>query len=38
MQQLTIKHVDAFTAEPFSGNPAGVIDGRNGLLDQLMVP
>ena len=36
MQQLTIKHVDAFTAEPFSGNPAGVITDASGLTPELM--
>ncbi len=36
MQQLTIKQVDAFTTEPFSGNPAGVITDASGLTPELM--
>ena len=31
MQQLTVKQVDAFTAVPFGGNPAGVITEASGL-------
>ena len=36
MQQLTIKQVDSFTTEPFSGNPAGVITDASGLTPELM--
>jgi trans-2,3-dihydro-3-hydroxyanthranilate isomerase len=36
MQQLTIKQVDAFTAEPFHGNPAGVITNASSLTLELM--
>jgi predicted PhzF superfamily epimerase YddE/YHI9 len=36
MQQLTIKQVDAFTAEPFGGNPAGVVIDASGLTPALM--
>ena len=31
MQQITVKQVDAFTAVPFGGNPAGVITDASGL-------
>jgi trans-2,3-dihydro-3-hydroxyanthranilate isomerase len=31
MQQITVKQVDAFTAIPFGGNPAGVITDASGL-------
>ncbi|HER43055.1 MAG TPA: PhzF family phenazine biosynthesis protein [Candidatus Eisenbacteria bacterium] len=36
MQQLTIKQVDAFTAVPFGGNPAGVITDASGLTVRSM--
>lgn len=36
MQQLMIKHVDAFTTEPFGGNPAGVITDASSLTSELM--
>ncbi len=37
MPDLTIKQVDAFTTEPFSGNPAGVIADADGLTSQDML-
>lgn len=36
MQQLTVKQVDAFTAVPFGGNPAGVITDASGLTFDMM--
>jgi trans-2,3-dihydro-3-hydroxyanthranilate isomerase len=36
MQQLTVKQVDAFTAIPFAGNPAGVITEATGLNTNVM--
>lgn len=36
MWELTIKHVDAFTTEPFCGNPAGVIEEADGLTADIM--
>lgn len=32
---VKIKQVDAFTVEPFGGNPAGVVTDANGLSDEL---
>ncbi len=36
MQELTIKCVDAFTNRSFSGNPAGIIAGADGLSTEIM--
>jgi PhzF family phenazine biosynthesis protein len=36
MHSLTIKHVDAFTESPFSGNPACVVPEASGLSDRQM--
>ncbi|MDF2569981.1 MAG: phenazine biosynthesis protein [Sporomusa sp.] len=35
MGTVKIKQVDAFTIEPFGGNPAGVVTDANGLSDEL---
>lgn len=34
--KLAVYHVDAFTSEPFGGNPAGVIPQADGLKEQEM--
>ncbi|HWR42153.1 PhzF family phenazine biosynthesis protein [Sporomusa sp.] len=34
MSTIKIKQVDAFTNEPFGGNPAGVVTDANGLADE----
>lgn len=34
--ELTIYHVDAFTDEPFGGNPAGVVLDSNNLTTEIM--
>lgn len=36
MRELTIKCVDAFTSRSFAGNPAGIIDGADGLPTDVM--
>ena len=36
MKTYQIKHIDAFTHEPFSGNPAGVVLDAKGLSDAKM--
>lgn len=36
MKTYSIKHVDAFTSEPFSGNPAGVVLDARGLTERSM--
>ncbi len=36
MHTLTMKQVDAFTTEPFSGNPAGVITEADGVTLETM--
>jgi PhzF family phenazine biosynthesis protein len=36
MKSHRIKHVDAFTTEPFSGNPAGVVLDAKGLNEKAM--
>jgi trans-2,3-dihydro-3-hydroxyanthranilate isomerase len=36
MNTVRIKHVDAFTSHPFSGNPAGVVLDARGLSDSVM--
>ena len=36
MKELTIKCVDAFTNRSFSGNPAGIIEGADGLSTEIM--
>ncbi len=36
MKTYKIKHVDAFTGEPFSGNPAGVVLDASGMSDSVM--
>ncbi len=36
MKTYRIKHVDAFTSEPFCGNPAGVVLDARGLSDTMM--
>jgi PhzF family phenazine biosynthesis protein len=36
MKTYKIKHVDAFTTEPFAGNPAGVVLDARGLTDSAM--
>ncbi len=36
MKELTIKCVDAFTNRSFSGNPAGIIAGADGLSAEIM--
>ena len=36
MRLYKIKHVDAFTTEPFSGNPAGVVLDAKGLNEKAM--
>jgi trans-2,3-dihydro-3-hydroxyanthranilate isomerase len=33
MKNYRVKHVDAFTAHPFAGNPAGVVVDAKGLSD-----
>jgi trans-2,3-dihydro-3-hydroxyanthranilate isomerase len=36
MKTYKIKHVDAFTGQPFSGNPAGVVLDARGMSDSTM--
>ena len=36
MKTYRIKHVDAFTTEPFTGNPAGVVLDARGLNEKAM--
>ena len=36
MKSYRIKHVDAFTMEPFTGNPAGVVLDSRGLNEKTM--
>ena len=36
MKPYKVKHVDAFTADPFTGNPAGVVLDARGMSDALM--
>jgi trans-2,3-dihydro-3-hydroxyanthranilate isomerase len=36
MRELTIKCIDAFTSMSFAGNPAGIIDGADGLASGVM--
>jgi trans-2,3-dihydro-3-hydroxyanthranilate isomerase len=36
MKSYRIKHVDAFTTEPFTGNPAGVVLDAKGLNEKAM--
>ena len=36
MKTYRVKHVDAFTVHPFSGNPAGVVLDAKGLTDNEM--
>jgi PhzF family phenazine biosynthesis protein len=36
MKSYKIKHVDAFTTEPFTGNPAGVVLDARGLNEKAM--
>ncbi len=36
MEELTLKCVDAFTDRSFSGNPAGIITGADGLSPEIM--
>ncbi len=36
MKTYRVKHVDAFTTHPFSGNPAGVVVEAKGLSDEEM--
>ncbi len=36
MKTYRVKHVDAFTVHPFSGNPAGVVLDAKGLSDEEM--
>lgn len=36
MKSVEIKHVDAFSTKPFTGNPAGVVLSAAGLTDQQM--
>ncbi len=36
MKSYRIKHVDAFTTEPFAGNPAGVVLDAKGLSEKAM--
>lgn len=36
MQEFRIYQVDAFTAEPFQGNPAGVVPDARGMTAQMM--
>lgn len=36
MKKLQIKHINAFTGEPFSGNPAGVVVDARGLNESKM--
>ena len=36
MKTYRVKHVDAFTTEPFCGNPAGVVLDARGMSDALM--
>lgn len=31
MKELTIKCIDTFTSQSFAGNPAGIVDGADGL-------
>lgn len=36
MKALTLKHINAFTTKPFSGNPAGVVTDAKGLSETKM--
>jgi len=36
MKSYKIKHVDAFTTEPFTGNPAGIVLDARGLNEKAM--
>lgn len=36
MKQIKVYHVDAFTTEPFGGNPAGVVPEADGLTELQM--
>lgn len=36
MKALTLKHINAFTTKPFSGNPAGVVTDAKGLSESRM--
>ena len=36
MKPYKMKHVDAFTADPFTGNPAGVVLDARGMSDAMM--
>jgi trans-2,3-dihydro-3-hydroxyanthranilate isomerase len=36
MKSYRIKHVDAFTSDPFSGNPAGVVLDARGMSEKSM--
>jgi PhzF family phenazine biosynthesis protein len=36
MKSYRLKHVDAFTSEPFTGNPAGVVLDARGLSEKAM--
>ncbi|GJQ20446.1 MAG: hypothetical protein HBSIN02_08010 [Bacteroidia bacterium] len=36
MRRIAVKHVDAFTAAPYAGNPAGVVTDARGLSDARM--
>ena len=36
MKSLTVKHIDAFTAKPFAGNPAAVVLSGDGLTEKQM--
>lgn len=36
MKRFAFRHVNAFTSEPFGGNPAGVLLDAKGLTDQQM--
>ncbi|GAA4704850.1 PhzF family phenazine biosynthesis protein [Brevibacillus fulvus] len=36
MRQITVYHVDAFTDQPFGGNPAGVVPDAGDLTEQEM--
>ena len=36
MRSMAIKHVDAFTTKPFSGNPAAVVLAAEGLSEEQM--
>jgi trans-2,3-dihydro-3-hydroxyanthranilate isomerase len=37
MQNFVMKHVDVFTTNPFSGNPAGVITEADSLSSEMML-